>query len=136
MLDLTLYLRIAGLSMLVLAFAHIPMTRYFRWREDAARMTPLNCQVFHVHCFFVCLTVALMGALALVWPAELLAPSPLARLVSGGIALFWLARLVVQFFIYDRAHWQGKRLETLAHILFSLLWLYYIAVFGTVWWRQ
>lgn len=134
--DLALHLRIAGLSMIVLALAHVPMTRHFRWREDAAKLTPLNRQIFHVHCFFVCLAVAMMGMLALASPETLLERSRLAMQVSGGIALFWLIRLVVQFFVYERAHWRGKGLETAAHIFFAGLWAYYVAIFGAVWWRQ
>jgi hypothetical protein len=56
--------------------------------------------------------------------------------VLGGLALFWTLRLITQHFVYDSAHWRGHRRNTAVHIVFTLLWTYFAAVFGWGWWRQ
>lgn len=123
-------LRIAGASMLLLSLAHLYFTRLFDWRNDAARMQlPLNRQIFHVHTFFICLVLILMGLLCLIWPMELLNSTRLARLVNIGFAIFWGIRLFSQWFVYDRSLWIGKMKETAAHIVFTILWIFYTLLF-------
>lgn len=129
-------LRLAGASLLMLAGLHVFFPKRFGWREEFARVSLLNRQIFYVHCVFICLALVLMGALCLVWPGALLSPSFLGELVAGGLAIFWLCRLGAQWLIYDARLWRGKRLETAAHLAFTGLWCYYSAVFGAVWWLQ
>jgi len=49
-----------------------------------------------------------MGTLLLALPGELLRPTPLARAVLVGLAIFWGVRLWMQWFMYDAALWRGK----------------------------
>jgi hypothetical protein len=47
-----------------------------------------------------------------------------------------VSRLLTQQFVYDRSLWRGSRRNTILHIVASLLWTYFTAVFGWGWWRQ
>jgi hypothetical protein len=49
--------------------------------------------------------------------------------IALGLALFWMIRLLLQFFGYSPEHWRGKKFETLIHVLFSMLWLYLTVIF-------
>jgi hypothetical protein len=124
MIDATPHLRVVGGCLLALALAHPYFGRHLNWNADAARLSPVNRQVFHVHTFFICLTLLMMGALALFFPETLTTPTPLARLVLIGHTAFWAIRLFFQWFVYDTALWRGHRLNTAAHLLFTLLWAY------------
>lgn len=124
------HLRAAGLLQLALAALHLHFPERFRWREELARLSLLNRQIFLVHTLFVCLVLVLFGSLSLFAAPELLQPSRLARLVSGGIAAFWAVRLLVQWFVYDPQLWRGDRLNTIIHVLCSALWTYLTAVYG------
>ena len=125
-----LHLRIAGVLQLLLAVLHLGFPRRFQWREELARLSLLNRQMFHVHTFFVCFVLVLFGALSAFAADALLEPTRLARCVLGGIAAFWLVRLWCQLFVYDARLWRGKRFETAMHVLFSLVWIYLVAVYG------
>ncbi|HXC06681.1 MAG TPA: hypothetical protein VNZ86_18115, partial [Bacteroidia bacterium] len=57
----------------------------------------------------------------------------LGRKVAFGFFLFWLLRLIIQFFGYSRKLWKGKVFETIIHVLFSLLWFYFSLVFLFTW---
>ena len=135
-MTLELNLRIAGALLLLLATAHVFFPKELGWKEDLAKLTLLNRQIFLVHVGFIMLILVLFGVLALGFAADLVAPSRLAAAVLGGLTLFWGLRLITQQFIYDRALWRGNRRNTILHILASLLWLYLTAVFGWGWWRQ
>ena len=136
LLSLAFHLHFAGATLLFLAIAHAFFDRRFRWREELARLSLLNRQIFYVHTFFVALVVFLMGALCLFGTRGLLEHTFLGACLSGALCLFWLARLGCQFFVYSSELWRGKRFETLMHGLFTLAWTYYSAVFGWALWAQ
>jgi hypothetical protein len=126
------HLHVVGLSLILLALAHVDFSKRFHWQEELARVSLLNRQIFFVHSFFVCLVLVQMGLLCLLAPQTLLAPSPLGLYVTAGFTVFWTIRLWSQWFVYDWRLWMGKRLETFMHIIFTALWSYYVAVFATV----
>src|SRR5688572_18143760 len=111
-------LQIAGVMQLALAFAHFGFARYFSWQQELQRVSLLTRQVFWVHTGFIMLVLFGFGYLSLFYTAELIAPSPLARVLLAGLTLFWSLRWLCQFFVYRPELWRGNRLNTLAHILF------------------
>ena len=130
MTTLMVCVRIAGILLVGLAFAHIPIARRFRWREEAVRLSPLNRDIFLVHSFYIALTVGLMGALCVGWAQALTTPTVLGLPIAAGFALFWITRLYVQWFVYDSAIWRRRRFETGMHIFFSGLWFFLSVVFS------
>ena len=42
----------------------------------------------------------------------------------------------MQWFVYDRELWVGKRFETAMHFLFSGLWVFLTATFTTALWQN
>ena len=121
-------LRAIGFLLVVLALLHVGFKRYFGWRREFAAVSLINRQMMYVHTFFVAFTVLLMGVLCLTSAAELTS-TPLGRKVALGCGLFWLARLLVQFFGYSAELWRGKRFETVVHVVFAAFWTYLSAVF-------
>jgi hypothetical protein len=128
--DLETHLRAAGAAQILLAAAHPLIAWHLGWKRESTRMSALSAQVFWVHTYFVVLTLLLFGLLSLLLPGELLAPSPLARAVLLGLAVFWGARLYAQHFVYRAEHWRGHPFNTAAHSLFSLLWAYLTVVYA------
>jgi len=128
---LNVLLRIAGTGLIALALLHFPMATKLKWGEDAARMSPMNASVFHVHTFFVCLVLVMMGLPCLIQPEIFLVPSKAGSWVTWSIATFWALRLYCQFFVYRADLWRGKRMETSMHILFSCIWTALTALFTT-----
>jgi hypothetical protein len=128
---MTLQLQLIGALLVVLALLHSAFGWYFDWRREFAVVSLLNRQMMHVHTFFVAFTVGLMGLLCLTSAAELVG-TPLGRRVALGLGVFWLARLLIQFFGYSASLWRGKRFETIIHVLFSLFWAYLTVLFFRV----
>jgi hypothetical protein len=127
-----LHLKIAGGLLVLLGMLHVGFPRYFRWRKGFASVSLINREMMYFHTFFLALIVLLMGVLCLL-SAEDLARTHLGHQIDLGLALFWMIRLVIQFFGYSSAHWRGKRFETLVHVLFSILWIYLTAIFFMSW---
>ena len=123
-----LQLKLIGFFLVILALLHVTFARYFNWRQEFAAVSLINRQMMYVHTFFIAFTVLLMGLLCLTSAAELVG-TPLGHKVALGCGLFWLARLLIQFFGYSVQLWRGKRFETFVHVVFSALWAYLTAIF-------
>ncbi len=120
----------AGLGQLALAAASLAIPRALGWREDTARLQPLTRQVFWVYaayiwCFHIC-----FGLLSLLAPDWLLDRTPLAAAVCGFIALYWGARLVLQFALLDRRSAPTGFKFRAAEAALVTLFAYLVAVYG------
>jgi hypothetical protein len=129
-------LRIAGAGLVLLAILHVPISRHLRWRKEAARMSPMNEDVFHVHNFFICVVLVAMGLPCLLEPSLLLEKSRAGAWASWMLAAFWAMRLWCQWFVYRRDLWRGKRFETAMHLFFTSAWLYLTTLFALCGARQ
>lgn len=134
--SLAFQLKLTGATLIFLGVSHAFFDKRFGWREETARLSLLNRQIFYVHNFFIALTCVLMGAISLFGTRALLEPTLAGSWICGGFAIFWACRLVCQFFVYDASLWRGKVFETTIHWLFAAVWTYYTAIFSWAWWRQ
>ncbi|RYD37310.1 MAG: hypothetical protein EOP87_03790 [Verrucomicrobiaceae bacterium] len=126
---LMILLRVAGIGLIALALLHFPIGKQLRWREEARLLAPMNASVFHVHTFFICVVLVMMGLPCVVAPVIFLVPSQAGAWVTWSIAVFWALRLYCQFFVYRADLWRGKRMETTVHCIFSVIWTALLALF-------
>ena len=133
-MTITLHLRIVGLMLIGLAIMGLFLPRKFNWREEAQHLSLLNRQILYVHNAFIILLLLMFAGLALLCTHALLDPHPVARAVLGGIAGFWLLRLIIQWFVYDPSLWRGKTFETAMHFVFSGVWVYFSGTFAWALW--
>ena len=113
---------------MTLALLHSVFPRYFNWEKELKSLSLINQQMMSIHTFFIALTVFLMGMLCLIATNDLI-ETHLGKTICLGFGIFWTSRLVIQFFGYSSILWKGKRFETIAHILFLILWAYLSIVF-------
>ena len=130
-----IYLKIAGIILIILGIVHIAFPRRFSWKKELAGLSLINKQMMVVHTFFIALTVFMMGVLSFFYSSELIS-TPFGRVISLGFAIFCFIRLVFQFFVYSKELWKGKTFETVMHIVFSITWIYLTVVFFMIAFRM
>lgn len=123
-----LHIKISGILLLLLALIHTIFPKYFTWKESLKSLSLINRQMMTVHTFFIAVIVFLMGLLCLTSTTDLI-ETQLGKTISFGFGVFWLIRLLVQFFGYSSELWMGKKFETSIHILLSVFWIYLTGVF-------
>lgn len=128
-----IHLKIIGYLLLILSLMHIGFPKYFEWKKELQFLSLINRQMMVVHTFFVAFAVFLMGLLCLVSSNELITTN-LGKNVCLSFGIFWIIRLIIQFFGYSKKLWKGKIFETIMHIVFSILWTYLSVVFVIIWW--
>lgn len=122
------HINIVGALLIMLAVIHIIFPRYFNWKNELAGLSLINRQMMQVHTFFLAFILFLMGILCLSSASDLVSTS-LGKRICLGFSIFWGLRLLFQFFVYSPKLWRGKAKETIIHILFALLWIYFTLVF-------
>jgi hypothetical protein len=123
-----IHLKIVGALLIALSLMHIIIPKYFKWEQELGALSLITKQILYVHTFFIAFIVLLMGLLCLRYSYQLVY-DPFGRIISLGLFGFWLIRLIFQFFVYSPKVWRGKRFETVMHVIFSIIWLYFSMVF-------
>ena len=95
------WLIIGGVLHFVILIASGLTPRLLDWRTNLATLHPFLRRLFWVYGSFIVLVIVSFGTLTVLRADELASSIPLARAVCAIIALFWLARLLVQFFVFD-----------------------------------
>jgi len=78
-----------------LALFHLGFWRMFRWREELAKLHPVNRGVMQVMNIMLVLTFLFFAGLQVTMAAEL-AADRIGRMVLAGMMLFWMIRAGLQ----------------------------------------
>jgi hypothetical protein len=95
------WLLLGGLLHFAILIASALTPRVLNWRANLGTLHPFLRRLFWVYGCFIVLVIISFGLLTLMNANELASGRPLPRSVCAMIALFWLARLAVQFFVFD-----------------------------------
>jgi hypothetical protein len=123
-----IHIKIVGSLSIALSLMHIIIPKYFKWKKEFSSLSLITKQIIYVHTFFIAFVLFLIGLLCLSYSRQLVY-DPFGRVISLGLFGFWLTKLIFQFFVYSPKVWRGKTFETLMHVVFSLLWIYFSGVF-------
>lgn len=94
-------LRIAGLMLTGLVVANFVAAKRWDYSKNLASSVVIVRQVFYVHCAYIIAIIAALALLCLGWPGLLL-EGAMARVVCAFFGLFWISRVAVQLFYYDK----------------------------------
>jgi hypothetical protein len=111
------FLWIAGAVHLSIAVSNIWVPGILHYRENLAKLSPIVRQVFVVHSIYMVLVLSGFSALCCFFAPELAGGSPLGRVLSAFLAVFWLLRVVLQFAYYDKSVRAQYRLGDAAYTL-------------------
>jgi len=123
------YIWIAGGLQLLVAISNFFAAKMFRYRASLRSLPAHVAEVFIVQNVFIIFTVVGMAGLCFGFAEELAGGSPLGRVLSGFLSVFWFGRLVFQLFFYDR---EVRRQHRAFDVLFLLAFAYLFVVFVIV----
>jgi len=127
----------AGVGQLALVIASLAIPAVLGWRAETAKLRPLTRQVFWTYAAYIWAINLCFGLLSALAADRLLDGTPLARLVCGFIATYWIARLAVQFLWFDRTDLPSGWLPAVGEVGLVALFAYLAAVYGVcVWWMR
>ncbi|MGE0432236.1 MAG: hypothetical protein AB7S36_08250 [Planctomycetota bacterium] len=132
MLPLRELLILAGVGQLILTAASFAIPKAMNWSGELAGVKLLIRQMFWNYAAYILVTNCCFGLLSTFAPDLLLDASPLAAAVSGYIAVYWIARVAVQFLWFDRSDMPPGLHVKLAALALELLFIYLSVVYALV----
>lgn len=114
----------------VILIASALAPRVLDWRSNLSALNPFLRRLFWVYGAFIVLMIVSFGIITLVHTDELASSTPLARTVCAVIAIFWLARLVVQFFVFDARPFLTTTFLRLGYHGLTLLFTALVLIYG------
>jgi hypothetical protein len=113
----------AGAAQIVLALGSLAIPGVLRWNEDTKKLQPLTREIFWTYAGYIFTSHLCFGFLSLLLADSLVDGSPLAAAVTGFIAAWWSARVVIQFTCLDRSAAPPGAFFRVAEILLVLLFV-------------
>jgi len=129
-----LVVRGAGVAHFAVVAASLYVPSALGWREDAAKLKPINRQIFYTYAGYILTINLLFGLVATFGATWLVDRTPLAACVTGFIAAYWGVRVTLQFVYYDRKSTPKGLKFTLGEISFVALFAAFTVSFGYITW--
>lgn len=110
-----------------IVLANIPLPRRLCVRENLAAVPRFLRQIFYVHWAYIVVVLGFFSILCFGFARDLAGASPLGRSLSAFMAVFWLARLLLQWFYYDAG---VRRANRSLDAIYALSLLCLVGIFG------
>jgi len=118
---LDILLMAAATGQIMVAFLNVRLDKILRWESELAGLSLLLREVFHVHKWFITITLLIFGAITLRFAGDIGgARYEMARWFAAGAGFFWAIRTVMQWLYYSPIHWRGNGPRTLVHWILTL----------------
>lgn len=124
------FLQLGGVLHFVILIASALTPRVLDWRTSLAPLHPFLRRLFWVYGCFIVLIIISFGALTLFHADVLASGTPLARSLCTVIAIFWLARLAVQLFVFDPRPFLTNKLLRLGYHCLTAAFTVLVLVYG------
>lgn len=129
--DLGPWIQLAGVGHIGLCLGTLALPRMLGWREKLLALPTLERQMFWVYAAYIWGTNLAFGLVSALAPAWLLDGSGLASAVLGFIAVYWGARVVLQFAYFDLASARPPgTLSRVAEGVLDVLFIWLTVLYG------
>ena len=124
------FLFLAGLSQIILVIASLAIPKVLNWKSELKNVQTLIRQMFWTYAAYILVINLCFGLLSVFAFAELIDGSFLAKVVTGFIAVYWISRVLIQFFYFDRESFPPGILNRIAEVLLVTLFVSLSAVYS------
>lgn len=114
---------LAGAGHFVILIASFQVPTRLCWKQDLAKLMPINRKLLWVQSSFTVLTIIAFGTLTLALHAELLRGDRAALGLACFIGTYWTVRILADAFYFSHGDWPQGRQFVIGHILLALLFV-------------
>ncbi len=129
----------AAFGQFCLAVLSLNIARILNWKADIAKMPQLIREVFHIHTWFIALTLLIFSTLTWRFAFQMsLGNEDIYRWLACAIGIFWGIRATLQITYYSSSHWRGIPSRTVVHVILLIVYTGWAALYliaGTAIWK-
>jgi hypothetical protein len=121
---------VAGIAHFGLCIGSVLVPEALRWKQNLMVLPGLLRQMFWTYAVYILNINFGFGFISVVATEELLSHSILAKCLTLFIAIYWLGRILVQFFYFDRTDAPKGFVYTLGEIALVTLFVLFTFVYA------
>ncbi|HZY40007.1 MAG TPA: hypothetical protein VFE53_25315 [Mucilaginibacter sp.] len=125
-------IRLAGLGQVMLALGSLAVPGVLSWRAELIKVQPLIKQMFWVYAAYIFVINLCFALLSIFDSHDLQNGSTIAILITGFISLYWVSRVLIQFFYFDRKNFPAGGWHRAAEVLLVAAFVFFSLVYGWV----
>ena len=122
-------LLLSGIGHFVLCAGSLIIPKILNWKTHLSTLQPLLRQMFWTYAGYILVINFGFGFISFFGTEELLAGSFLAQSLTLFIALYWLTRIIIQFFYFDRSHAPKGWIYTVGEIGLVALFIAFTVIY-------
>ena len=124
-------LQIAAILQLSILIASAVVPRVLDWRRNLAGLDPFLRKLFWVYGVFIVLVIISFAVLTFLHAEAMAAGDSVARSLCFFIAIFWLARLLVQFAVFDARPFLTNSFYKAGYHALTLVFTYLVVIYSS-----
>ncbi len=122
---------LSGIAHIVLSIASTIIPKVLEWNKSLNALPVLLKQMFWTYAAYILVINFSFGLLSVVGTKELLDHSFLAKCITLFIALYWFARVLIQFFYFDTTQAPKGFWYKLGEMALVLLFVLFTGIYFT-----
>ncbi len=127
MLTLQKCLWIAAMIQMTMFLANFYLPFKLEYRKNISALVPFFRQVFITHAAYIAAVVLLFSVITFAFAPELASGHGLGQFLAATLCLFWLVRIPLQLFYYDK---QIRRANRLGDVAMTCALIFLAATYG------
>jgi len=123
---------LASIGNLICITAGLQAPYVFDWKNDLKKIHPFSRKILINYYFYIGSFVLLWSIVSFFYRKEILKGDPLAILIVSIMLLFWLARILVDFFWFKNEDWPKGKYYKIGHALLNGVFIFLVIVYSSV----
>jgi hypothetical protein len=126
-------LTLSGIGHIAISVGSIAVPKLLDWKKHVDAGPPLFRQVYWTYSAYIKLVNIAFGVVSIIATHELIGPSLLAKCINLFIIIYWVGRMGLEFFYFDRSSLTGvaKFADRALNVLITLFILIHGAAFAS-----
>ena len=125
-------IKLAGFLQIALCVGSLAIPKLLNWKGELNKTSKIIAQMFWTYAGYILIINLAFGLVSVFGAGELLEKTFLARSVSVFIFLYWLARIIIQFFYFDTKSAPQGLIYKAGEIALVALFIFLTVVYGWV----
>ncbi|MCW3070521.1 MAG: hypothetical protein JWO44_411 [Bacteroidetes bacterium] len=127
-----LIIQLAGFLQIALCIGSLLIPKLLNWKAELSNVSKIISQIFWTYAGYILVINLFFGLISIFGAAAFLEKSFFSKAISVFIFLYWLTRIIIQFFYFDTKSAPQGFIYKLGEIALICLFIFFTAVYGWV----
>jgi hypothetical protein len=129
---ITYFIKLAGLLQIALCMGSLAIPKLLNWKGELRNVSKIISQIFWTYAGYILVINFFFGVISFFGADAFLEKTFLSKVISIFIFLYWLTRIIIQFFYFDTKSAPQGLIYKLGEWALVMLFVFFTFVYGWV----